>query len=284
MVRSNIPLAYVFLFTIRPFDYFRHESGASHGGPTVEFFHASGSCNQSAPGLQNQHSLGGELVLAVELFPSCFRLAGAKMVCEFCSRLLSFQLQALPYSPPQRQALRESSGPSTVNSQPTSARIVGRLRGLGLKTSTQPTVALATRKEHIPIYEDTDKVFYLTLLWWQVSISGGCLKSGKTHKPGYRCQLYDIIFRNLSPSIVYALLQDTTRDQDGASFVYRLSNNRGETRLSIWLYKQQQLLPLIRLDITLIFTYTGKVSVTESEFSRQEIIECRRANNFDGMS
>lgn len=184
-----------------------------------------------------------------------------RMVCKFCCRLFQFQEEVTPYTPPKKLGL---------NKRPELPGPVQTRRRKRLKRDKDTSVARDNSEPQISVFKDPEPIFQEGPLWWQVPIDEDELKLGRGHLPGTGCRVCDIIFRTLSPSIIYALLQSATQVQHRPSFVYRLMSYetfvvsghtnendpspKRETRLSIWLQNIQQLVPLVQLNITRKFS------------------------------
>lgn len=162
------------------------------------------------------------------------------MFCDYCRRLFEFRQPVSPYEPPEKRVLgnkQGSGGPATEC------------------TAIQQRL-LELQKLELEIYGDVQDIFKPRHRRWMTPVGKEGLKIGATHAPGLDCQVCDMIFSNISPSLVQALLRkaEVVDGESSVSFVYELTNeNRRrwtpEAVLSVWLGVSNQLLPMIKLKI-----------------------------------
>lgn len=167
------------------------------------------------------------------------------MFCEYCRRLFSFQQPVQQYQPVQKRrqnVLQEQRNPLHENSF--------------LRIEQAPQV-IRTEEPKVEVYEDVKDIFEPKLLWFKTPIGKEGLKNGKTHDPNGKCQVCDMVFSNVSGSLVEAVLRKHAggdeESDNGMGFVYRLKRTGGfmnpEPVLSVWLEVGEKLLPMVKLKI-----------------------------------
>jgi len=167
------------------------------------------------------------------------------MFCQYCRRLFEFRQSVEKYEPPQKAGLGRHTDAASLD--------VPRLKIEPQNFKSQSAVP------KVQIYEDAKDMFTPKLLWWQVPITKDGLQSGTTHAPKSDCQICDMIFSNVSSSLVEALLKKEG-EKSQVAFVYQLKKEGGDSELpfvrsvpesilSIWLNIGGMLIPMIKLKL-----------------------------------
>lgn len=183
------------------------------------------------------------------------------MFCDYCRQLFELRQKAERYEP-QHKGLAGTSSTSAPWSQPQLQQDSDEEREWSKETYKAKLESIRrgekpASRPKIEIYEDVEDLFTPRLLWWKIPIRKDGLKAGYSHTPNADCQVCQMIFSNISPSLIDVLLKKNDKEEDGMAFVYQLKSTVNSKRmvagneaiLSISLEFGKELLPMVRLQV-----------------------------------
>lgn len=178
------------------------------------------------------------------------------MFCDYCRVLFEFRQPLLPYTPPLKKILG-SKQQVDATASPNHASLAIEAAAASTQEST-PGIRIHQSKDVDSLMTGRSES-----VWWKSDVGPEGLRTGVTHSPGLNCQICDMVFSNISPSLVEAVFNSPRRDKDPMKFVYQLSRKRHQMLkrpkkevaqpdavLSVWLDVNGNLLPMTQLQFS----------------------------------